>query len=174
MLSSVAMKQRAAPISESENISQRIKMNRRNLELYVGLFVIIGIISMGYLILTIGEFGLFPKNTYSVYGYFSSISGLKQGARVELAGVEIGNVSKISIDRERLVARLVFSLNEGIELSDDSIASVKTSGIIGQKYIDISPGGSDDILAEGDEITNTESSLDIESLVRKFIFFNEK
>ncbi len=149
-------------------------MNRRNLELYVGLFVMIGIISMGYLILTIGEVSFYPKNTYSVYGYFSSISGLKQGARVELAGVEIGNVSKISIDRERLVAKLIFSLNGDIELSDDSIASVKTSGIIGQKYIDILPGGSDDILVDGDEISNTESSLDIESLVRKFIFSNDK
>jgi len=148
-------------------------MNRRNIELYVGLFVIAGFISMGYLILSIGEFSFFPENRYSVHGYFSSISGLKQGARVELAGVEIGSVSKISIDRERLVAKVVFSINRDMELSEDSIASVKTSGIIGQKYIDISPGGSDDILNDGDEIENTESSMDIESLVRKFIFSSD-
>ncbi|MCP4720005.1 MAG: outer membrane lipid asymmetry maintenance protein MlaD [Desulfobacteraceae bacterium] len=148
-------------------------MNRRNIELYVGLFVIAGFISIGYLILSIGEFSFFPKNRYSVHGYFASISGLKQGARVELAGVEIGSVSKISIDRERLVAKVVFSINRDMELSDDSIASVKTSGIIGQKYIDISPGGSYDILNDGDEIENTESSMDIESLIRKFIFSSD-
>ncbi|MCP3944470.1 MAG: outer membrane lipid asymmetry maintenance protein MlaD [Desulfobacteraceae bacterium] len=149
-------------------------MNRKKLELYVGLFVIVGLISMGYLVISIGEISFFPKNRYSVYGYFSSVSGLKDGARVEVAGVEIGNVSKISIDKKRLVAKAVFSINNDMKLSEDSIASVKTSGIIGQKYIEISPGGSDTMLTNGDEITNTESSLDIESLVRKFIFNSNK
>jgi len=149
-------------------------MNKRNMELYVGLFVIFGFICVGYLIIVLGEFSFFNQNRYLVHGYFSSISGLKQGARVEIAGVEIGTVAKISIDKERLVAKVVFSINKEVELSEDSIASVKTSGIIGQKYIDISPGGSDDILMDGDEIDNTESSLDIESLVRKFIFSNDK
>ena len=145
-------------------------MNRRKIEIYVGLFVIIGVVTMGYLILAIGEVSFFPKNQYLLHGFFSSATGLKQGARVEIAGVEIGTVSSISIDKERLVAKVVFLINGDMELSDDSIASVKTAGIIGQKYIDISPGGSDDILEDGDEIDNTESSLDIESLVRKFIF----
>ncbi|MBA3008696.1 MAG: outer membrane lipid asymmetry maintenance protein MlaD [Proteobacteria bacterium] len=149
-------------------------MDKRKIELYVGMFVIAGLISIGYLVISIGEFRYFSQDRYSVYGYFSSVSGLKDGARVEIAGVEIGNVSKISIDRERLLAKVVFSINREIELSEDSIASVKTSGIIGQKYIDISPGGSDDILGDGDKIDNTESSLNIESLVRKFIFANEK
>ncbi len=149
-------------------------MNKKNIELYVGLFVIAGFISMVYLIVAVGEFHFFPQNQYSVYGYFSSATGLKQGARVEIAGVEIGKVSKITIDRERLVAKLIFSINGDMELSEDSIASIKTSGIIGQKYVDISPGGSDDMLGEGSEIENTESSLDIESLVRKFIFSTNK
>lgn len=149
-------------------------MNRRKIEMYVGLFVIIGVITIGYLILAIGEVSFFSKNQYLLHGYFASASGLKQGARVEIAGVEIGIVSNISIDKERLVAKVVFRINGDIELSDDSIASVKTAGIIGQKYIDISPGGSDDILEDGDEIDNTESSLDIESLVRKFIFATDK
>ena len=149
-------------------------MNRRKIEMYVGLFVILGVLTMGYLILAIGEVSFFSKNQYFLHGYFASASGLKQGARVEIAGVEIGIVSNISIDKERLVAKVVFRINGDIELSDDSIASVKTAGIIGQKYIDISPGGSDDILEDGDEIDNTESSLDIESLVRKFIFASDK
>jgi phospholipid/cholesterol/gamma-HCH transport system substrate-binding protein len=148
-------------------------MNKRKMEIYVGLFVIFGFLSMGYLIITIGEFSFFSKNQYSLHAYFSSATGVKEGARVEVAGVEIGIVSKISIDRERLLAKLTFRIDNEMELSEDTIASVKTSGIIGQKYIDMSPGGSDDILIEGDEIENTESSLDIESLVRKFIFADE-
>jgi phospholipid/cholesterol/gamma-HCH transport system substrate-binding protein len=149
-------------------------MNRRKIEMYVGLFVIIGLVTVGYLILAIGEARFFPKNQYLLHGYFASATGLKQGAQVEIAGVEVGTVSNISIDKERLVAKIVFRINGDIEVSDDSIASVKTAGIIGQKYIDISPGGSDDILEDGDEIYNTESSLDIESLVRKFIFSTDK
>lgn len=149
-------------------------MNKRKIELYVGFFMIIGLVSVGYLILAIGEFQVFSQNRYLVHGFFSSATGLKTGARVEIAGVEVGTVSKISIDKERLVAKVAFTIEKTIELSEDSIVSVKTSGIIGEKYLDILPGGSPIVLEEGDEITNTESSLDIESLVRKFIFNNDK
>jgi phospholipid/cholesterol/gamma-HCH transport system substrate-binding protein len=148
-------------------------MNRRKIEIYVGLFVLVGLVSIGYLIIVIGDFTCFSKNQYLLHGYFASASGLKQGATVEIAGVEIGTVSKISIDRERLLAKVVFRINSDMEISDDSIASVKTAGIIGQKYITISPGGSDTILLDGDEIDNTESSLDIESLVRRYIFASD-
>ncbi len=111
---------------------------------------------------------------YPVYAYFSSVSGLKPGASVEMVGVEIGAVSNITIDDKRLVAKVEISIDKSIQLSEDIIASIKTSGIIGQKYIGISPGGSDIMLEPGDEIYNTESSLDIEGLVRKFIFDKEK
>lgn len=149
-------------------------MEKRKKEFYVGFFVLIGVMASAYLIIFLGEIHFFSTDKYFVYGYFSSVSGLKQGARVEMAGVPIGSVSSITIDRERLVAKVVFALDPDIELTQDSIASVKTSGIIGEKYVDISPGGSDIVLEEGDEIQYTESSLDIESLVRKFIFGNEK
>jgi len=91
-----------------------------------------------------------------------------------MAGVEIGVVSNVMIDKERLLAKVELSINKNMTLSEDVIASVKTSGIIGQKYIDIAPGGSDVMLEPGQEIFNTESSLDIESLVRKFIFNTDK
>ena len=90
-----------------------------------------------------------------------------------MAGVEIGVVSDISLDKEQLMAKVEFSIDKGISLSEDVIASVKTAGIIGQKYIDIAPGGSDIMLDPGQSIFVTESSLDIESLVRKFIFKKE-
>ncbi len=148
-------------------------MDKRKVEFYVGLFVIIGLACAGYLVIVLGEVTLLATDRYKLYGNFSSVSGLKTGARVEMAGVKIGSVSNISIDKEELTARVEFSIDKNIELTEDIIASVKTSGIIGQKYIDILPGGSDVILKSGDEIYYTESSLDIESLIRKIIFATE-
>ena len=149
-------------------------MNRRKTEFYVGLFVIIGILCTVYLFVKLGSVNFSKDRYYPVHGFFTSVSGLKTGARVEMAGVKIGIVSNVSIDKKQLLAKVEFSINKDIELSEDIIASVKTSGIIGQKYIDILPGGSDIMLEPGEEIYNTESSLDIESIVRKFIFNNDK
>jgi phospholipid/cholesterol/gamma-HCH transport system substrate-binding protein len=149
-------------------------MNKRKIEFYVGLFVVLGLICTIYLIVVLGEIGFFRDTRYPVYGFFTSVSGLKKGARVEMAGVEIGIVSNVTIDKERLLAKVELSIDKNIILSEDVIASVKTSGIIGQKHIDIAPGGSDLMLEPGQEIYNTESSLDIESLVRKMIFNKDK
>ncbi len=145
-------------------------MDKRKIEFYVGLFVIIGLLCAGYLFAVLGEISLIKDKRYPVYAYFSSVSGLKHGARVEMAGVEIGSVESVVIDKERFQAKVKISIDNHIELTDDSIASIKTSGIIGQKYIDISIGGSDILLEPEDEIDNTESALDIESLIRKMIF----
>lgn len=149
-------------------------MNKRKIEFYVGLFVSIGLLCTLVLFAVLGEINFVSDKRYPVYAFFSSVSGLKTGARVEMAGVEIGTVSSVSIDKERLLAKVKLNIDQNIELSDDVIASVKTSGIIGQKYIDILPGGSDTMLEPDDEITITESSLDIESLVRKLIFTKDK
>ena len=149
-------------------------MNKRKIEFYVGLFAMIGILCTGYLFIVLGEISLVRDKQYPVYAFFTSISGLKKGAKVEMVGVKIGVISNVGIDQERLLAKVEFLIDKNIELSEDVIASVRTSGIIGQKYIDIIPGGSDIMLEPGEEIFNTESSLDIESLVRKFIFIKDK
>ena len=149
-------------------------MNKRKIEFYVGLFAMIGILCTGYLFIVLGEISLVRDKQYPVYAFFTSISGLKKGAKVEMVGVKIGVISNVGIDQERLLAKVEFLIDKNIELSEDVIASVKTSGIIGQKYIDIMPGGSDIMLEPGEEIFNTEPSLDIESLVRKFIFNKDK
>lgn len=149
-------------------------MDKRKIEFYVGLFVVIGLICGGYLIVFLGEINLIKNKQYMVYGYFTTVSGLRPGADVEMSGVKIGAVSRISFDKNEMLARVELNIDKNLELPEDIIASVKTSGIIGQKYIDISPGGSGVMLTPGDEIINTESSLDIESLVRKYIFTNEK
>lgn len=149
-------------------------MNKRKIEFYVGIFVTVGIICVSYLFIVLGEINFISDNHYNLYGNFSTVSGLKTGARIEMVGVEIGAVSDITIDKEKMVAKVVFKINNDIEVSEDSIASVKTSGIIGQKYIEISPGGSDIMLEPGEEIYDTEASLDIEGLVRKLIFAKDK
>lgn len=145
-------------------------MDKRKIEFYVGLFIIIGLMCTGYLFAVLGEISFVKDKRYPLYGYFNSVSGLKPGARIEMAGVEIGEVVSVSIDKERLQAKVTFSIDDHIDLTDDSIASIKTSGIIGQKFIDISIGGSDTFLEAGDEIEFTESALDIEGLIRKMIF----
>lgn len=148
-------------------------MKSINKELYVGVFVLIGLLCVGYLTVVLGGVRLFSPKGSILYAYFTSVSGLKTGASIEMAGVEIGNVSDIMLDKTRLEAKVAFRINPGIQLSEDSIASVKTAGIIGEKYISISPGGSDIMLEDKEAFNNTESTLDIESLVRKFIFKNE-
>ncbi len=149
-------------------------MKKGNKELYVGIFITLGIICSIYLVVTLGEFNLFNNGRYSVYAYFTSVSGLNNGADVEMAGVEIGKVASISLDTEQFLAKVELNIINKVELSDDVIASIKTTGIIGDKYIDLSPGGSETILKPGETIFNTESSVDLESLVRKYIFNNNK
>lgn len=149
-------------------------MDKRKIEFYVGLFAAIGLLCIAYLVVVLGEVNLTNTQRYPLFANFSTVSGLKKGARVEMVGVQIGTVTNITIDKQKMMAKVEFGIDKSIELTEDSIASVKTSGIIGQKYIEISPGGSDIMLEPGEEIYNTEASLDVESLVRKFIFTKDK
>ena len=145
-------------------------MKKRIIELYVGIFVIIGFACSFYLIIELGEFDILGKNNYSVYAYFNSVSGLKKNANVEMAGVKVGYVKNIVLDTKQYLAKIELNISKDIVLSEDIIASVKTSGIIGDKYINLLAGGSEITLESGDTIFNTESAVDIESLVSKYIF----
>jgi phospholipid/cholesterol/gamma-HCH transport system substrate-binding protein len=145
-------------------------MKTTSIEMAVGTFVLIGLAALGYLTIKLGKMELLGENYYRVKARFYSVSGLKTGASVELAGVRIGQVEKISLDTDRFVANITLKIHKGIELSEDVIASVKTSGMIGDKFIKLSPGGSEEILRPGDTITETESALDIEELISKYIF----
>ncbi|SLM30483.1 ABC-type transporter involved in resistance to organic solvents, periplasmic binding component [Desulfamplus magnetovallimortis] len=145
-------------------------MKKEKMEFYVGILMIIGLSCCAYLIIVLGGANVINKNDYRVFAYFSSVAGLKAGANVEMAGVEIGNVISISLDMERLLAKVELGIRENIKLAEDVLASVKTSGVIGDKYINLSPGGSEIFLESGDTIFNTESAIDIEALVSKYIF----
>ena len=144
------------------------------MEFYVGFFVIVGLACTAYLVFVLGEAGLFKEEKYPLYAYFTSVSGLSGGASVEMAGVPIGRVESVDLDTERMLAKVTLLINTKVRLSADVIASVKTSGIIGDKYIDIAPGGSGNTLKPGEVIYNTEAAIDLESLVRKYIFDTKK
>lgn len=139
-------------------------------EATVGFFVLIGLICLGYLTIKLGKMELFNSDGYSVFATFTSVSGLKPGAEVDIAGVKVGRVKSIRLDNKLPRAIVELNINNNIHLTDDAIASVKTSGLIGDKYISISPGGTGEPLKNGDEIIDTESSVDLESLISKYIF----
>jgi phospholipid/cholesterol/gamma-HCH transport system substrate-binding protein len=143
---------------------------KASVETAVGIFVLIGILSIGYLTVKLGKLELLGDNYYVLNARFQSVSGLKKGAQIEIAGVPVGKVDMISFDHERQVALVKMKIEHGVVLTDDVIASVKTSGLIGDKYIKLSPGGSDTVLQAGDTIIETESALDIEELISKYAF----
>ncbi len=145
-------------------------MSKTSLELGVGIFVLIGILCVGYLTIRLGKMELLGNEHYYLNARFLSVEGLKKGAQVVIAGVEVGQVDHISLDAEEQVAIVRMRIRKDVTLTDDVIASVKTSGLIGDKYIKLSPGGSDQVLKEGEMITETESSLDIEELISKYAF----
>lgn len=145
-------------------------MKKSSVEIAVGLFVVIGIVCVGYLTIRLGKMELIGGNYYSLKASFQSVSGLKTGAQVEIAGVEVGQVDSISLDRIEQVAIVKMKIDREVVLTDDVIASVKTSGLIGDKYINLAPGGSEEILNSGDTITETESALDLEELISKYVF----
>ena len=145
-------------------------MKKASIETAVGLFVLIGILCVGYLTVKLGKMEILGKDYYCVNAQFDSVTGLKVGANVEMAGVPIGKVEAIALDSERQVARVRLKIQQSVVLTDDTIASVKTAGMIGDKYIKLSPGGSDLILKSGDTIIETESALDLEELISKYVF----
>jgi phospholipid/cholesterol/gamma-HCH transport system substrate-binding protein len=145
-------------------------MNMAKLEMTVGIFMLIGMLCLGYISIKLGKMEIMGGDYYTVSAVFDSVSGLKPGARVEVAGVEVGKVERISLDPksgDQAVAHL--KIKTGINITDDVIASVRTSGIIGDKFIKLKPGGSDKFLTNNGKIRETESAIDIEELVSKFI-----
>jgi len=145
-------------------------MKKINFDAIVGLFVLVGFLAFVYMSLQLGEFSVFSmEKTYSVQANFGNVSGLKRGALIEMAGVNVGKVSNITLG-ENDQAQVQLQLNNGVKITDDAIASIKTQGIIGDKYIKISQGGSEELVVDGGFITETESAVDLEELVSKYIF----
>ena len=144
-------------------------MSKISVEFIVGLFLITGIAAVTYLSVVISGVSAFNSDAYRLMAKFENSSGLKRGAAIEIAGVRIGRVDSISLDYETQEAMIWLTIDAGVEVQDDAIASIRTAGIIGDKYIKISTGGGE-LLVDGDEIIETEPSISIEELVSKYIF----
>lgn len=145
-------------------------MQKSMLELTVGMFMIVGLVSFSYLAISVGGVDWFNEKSYTVKARFISIAGLKQGAVVEIAGVKVGKVENIMLDNSDYEAIVELSLNQDVKLQEDSIASIRTAGIIGDRYVNIKPGGSEDIIEAGGTIIETESAISLEELISKYIF----
>ncbi len=149
-------------------------MNKRyyGIETAVGIFVFIGLLSIGYLTIKLGKMELVGSDYYTVYAQFDSVSGLKKDSNVEIAGVSIGRVASIELDPKEKIAIVGLKIKKGIKLEDDCMASIKSRGLIGDKFVKITPGGSDTFLNAGNMIIDTESAVDIEDLIGKYVFGN--
>jgi len=142
-------------------------MNQKTSEFIVGLFVLVGIACLGYLAIKLGKLEVLGDSGYTVYADFPTVAGLKRGDPVEIAGVKVGRVESMGLADDR--ARLVLRLDDGVKLQDDVIASVRARGLIGDKFVLISPGASDKIIPPGGKIRETESPPDIPDLIGKLV-----
>ena len=145
-------------------------MKKYTMETVVGIFVVVGLLCVGYMTVKLGKVSLFGDDYYSLYARFASVSGLRAGSPVEIDGLEVGRVGQMSIDQERQMAIVELKIKKGIRVYDDAGALIKTAGLIGDKFVKIDPGGSGDILKQGETITETTASVDIEDLMSKYAF----
>ncbi|MGH7877949.1 MAG: outer membrane lipid asymmetry maintenance protein MlaD, partial [Candidatus Binataceae bacterium] len=139
----------------------------RTTQLIVGIFALFGIVALAILSMSLGRIELFAGPTYTLYANFDNISGLKSGDQVQLAGVDIGKVAGIGLHDNR--ARVALRIKQGIAIDDDAIASIKTSGIIGDKYVAIALGPSDQTMADGETIRHTQSAFVLEDAIGQLI-----
>ncbi len=142
-------------------------MKRFNLEITVGVFVLLGLLAMAYISIQLGQIPLGRGDTYHVTAIFSTAGGLQRGADVQIAGVPVGRVEKIRLEDYEAVVSM--RIDGFVELQEDAIASIKTRGLIGEKYIRITPGGSDRLISDGGRIREVETPLDFEDVIGQFI-----
>ena len=144
-------------------------MNSKKLELTVGVFVLIGLAAILYLALQVGS-NRWAGDHYSLHARFLNAGGLNEGSSIQIAGVKVGTVGAITLNKEQMVAMVELKLPIDLVLDDDTIASIKSTGLIGDKSPALNPGGSGLVLEPGEVIVDTESAVDIEDLISRFAF----
>lgn len=142
-------------------------MKRFNLEIIVGLFVLLGLAALAYLSIHLGQLQLGQGATYDLTAVFPTVAGLRVGATVEIAGVSVGRVQTIRL--AEYSAAVTLRLTNEVTLQEDAIASIRTRGLIGDKYVRIAPGGSERLLKAGGRLREVEPPIDIETLIGHFI-----
>ncbi len=143
-------------------------MRKFDLELAVGFFMIAGMVCLGYLSIKIGKMEVFGERGYEIQAVFSNSGALKTGSSVVIAGVQVGRVKRIILDDYQ--ARVIMNIPFNLKIQEDAIASIKTKGLIGEKYIEITPGGSEEIIGPGGRVRETEPAVDLERLISNFVF----
>lgn len=143
-------------------------MKRLSLDFFVGLFFIAGFLAIAYLSLKTTSFNLSEKNGYTITALFDNVGGLTEKSKVEIAGVPIGTVTKIELKDYR--AYLLLTIRKGVSIPDDSSATIKTKGLIGEKFVEITPGASDEYINPNQELFDTQSPIDFEKALGKYIF----
>jgi len=145
-------------------------MKKNSVEITVGIFVIVGLLCVAYMTVRLGKLDVLGGKYYTLKARFSSITGLKLGSSVEMLGMQIGQVKAFTMDQKNQMAIVEMKIKGDIKIYDDAIASIKTSGLIGDRYVKIDAGGSEDVLEPGGTIADTESPIDIEELISKYVF----
>jgi len=145
-------------------------MKKITLETLVGIFVVFGLVCVGYMTVKLGKVDLWSNDSYFLTAKFTSVSGLRIGSPVNILGIEVGRVEKITMDQENQKAVVTIKVKKDIKIYDDAIAAIKTEGLIGDKYLNIDPGGGGEPLPSGGVIMDTQAAVDIESLISKYAF----
>jgi len=149
-------------------------MKKYSTETVVGIFVVFGLLCVAYMTVKLGKVSLWGDDYYILYARFGSVSGLRVGSPIEIYGIEVGRVTQLTIDPEKQVALVELKIEKGIKVYDDATLTIKTAGLIGDKFVKIDPGGGGDILKPGGAITETTSPTDIEDLISKYAFGDVK
>ncbi len=145
-------------------------MKKYAMETTVGIFVVLGLLCIGYMTVRLGHVSILGEDTYPLYAQFTNVGGLRAGSSVDMLGIEVGRVEKLSMDQKTQRAVVEISIRKDIKVYDDAIASIKTAGLIGDRFLSVDPGGGGELLPPGGTITDTQSALDIVDLVGKFAF----
>ncbi len=145
-------------------------MKKYRQETVAGIFVLVGLLCVGYMAVKLGKINLWGDHTFTLYARFTSVSGLRVGNPVEMFGLQVGQVKDLKMDQKGHLALVELTIKEGIVIYGDANASIKTEGLIGDRYVSIDPGGSAPILEPGGTITQTEPPIDIGELIGKYVF----
>ncbi len=145
-------------------------MKKYSMETTVGVFVLICLLCVGYLALKLGKVSVLGDNSYPLFARFTSVAGLKVGSPVEMVGMQVGRVAGFTMDQKDQVAVVQLRIANGIKVYDDAIASIKSTGLLGDNYVKIDAGGGGTLLKPGATISDTEPPVDILELISKYAF----
>ena len=144
------------------------------METTVGIFLVIGLLCIAYMTVKLGHMSFLGDNSYSLFGRFTTVTGLRVGGLVYISGIEVGRVEQLTMDQKNQNAVVEMRIKKGIKIYDDAIASIKTEGLIGDKYLSIDPGGAGTLLKPGGIITETQPATDVADLIGKYAFGDVK